>query len=112
MKRCISNRSDALTQPQDHPSYRHPTRDTAAWPWTNGVTTFEVLIRTVRCGCVGELLAKYSICASEPSFERLLNAHAELSAHVALKILRCNRQILLPLSDCSICHRLAIGRAP
>lgn len=72
----------------NYPSYRHPTHDTAAWPWTSGVATFEVLIRAVRCGCVGELLAKYSICTSEPSFERLLNAHAELSAHVALKI-RC-----------------------
>lgn len=72
----------------NYPSYRHPTRDTAAWPCTNGVATFEVLIRAVRCGCVGELLEKYSICTSEPSFERLLNVHAELSAHVALKI-RC-----------------------
>lgn len=65
-----------------YPDYRHPTRDSSAWPGMEGVVSFEVLMKAVRSGCVSEVLSNYRLCTSEPTFERLLNAFAELSAHV------------------------------
>lgn len=69
-----------------YPDYRHPTIDSSAWPGTMGVVSFESLMKAVRSGCVGEVLSHYQLCTSEPTFERLLNAFSELSAHVRNRI--------------------------
>ncbi|PIG25470.1 hypothetical protein CLU93_5536 [Janthinobacterium sp. 35] len=70
----------------NYPDYRHPEEDTCATPGVVGVVSFQALIRAVRSGCVGEVLSRYRLCTSEPTFERLLNVHAELAAHVRLNI--------------------------
>lgn len=65
-----------------YPDYRHPALDSSAWTGTMGVVSFEALMKAVRSGCVAKVLSNYQLCTSEPTFERLLNAFAELSSHV------------------------------
>ena len=68
------------------PDYRRPKGDSSAWPTTEGVASFQALMKAVRSGCIGDVLSRYRLCTSEPTFERLLNAFAELSAHVRNRV--------------------------
>jgi hypothetical protein len=83
-----------------YPDYRHPEYDTSALPGNVGVISFQALMKMARGGSVGEVLSKYRLCTSEQTFERLLNAYAEISAHLK------NNITYISANDAYICREL------